>query len=267
MVSAPSLAEFKEHLDDAFSHMEHLPLDQAAKAPSNLTSNISRDGASTTTLGNLFQCLTTLLERCSSPLIIFVALLWTHSNRSMPFLCQRPQNWDAGLQVGSHQSGVEGENHLPRPAGHASFDAAQDNIGFLGCKHTLPARIQIFIPHYPQVLLCRAALNAFVAQFVLILGIALTQVWDLVEPHEVHMGPLLKPVKVLLDGISSLKHGNCTTQPGALNPTRCVFNKNIEYYLSQYGPLRDATCYCLPLDIEPLTVTLWAWPPSQFLTH
>jgi len=42
---------------------------------------------------------------------------------------------DAGLQVGSHQSGAEGQNHLPRPAGHTSFDAAQDTVGLLGCEH------------------------------------------------------------------------------------------------------------------------------------
>jgi len=37
---------------------------------------------------------------------------------------------DAGLQVGSHQSRVEGHNHLPQLAGHASFDAAQDTAGY-----------------------------------------------------------------------------------------------------------------------------------------
>jgi len=47
---------------------------------------------------------------------------------------------DAGLQVGSHQSGAEGQNPLPQPAGHASLDAAQDTVGFLGCKHILPAQ-------------------------------------------------------------------------------------------------------------------------------
>ncbi|KAK4806919.1 LOW QUALITY PROTEIN: hypothetical protein QYF61_012640 [Mycteria americana] len=100
--------------------------------------------------------------------------------------------------------------------------------GFLGCKRTLPAHVQIFIHQYPQVLLCRAALNPFIPQSVLILGIALTQVQDLVlglvELHEVHMGPLLKPVKIPLDGSPSLY---CTTQLGviyklaevALNPT------------------------------------------------
>ena len=47
---------------------------------------------------------------------------------------------DTVLQVGSYKSGVEGENHLPRPGGHTSFDAAQDVIGFLGCERTLLAR-------------------------------------------------------------------------------------------------------------------------------
>jgi len=44
---------------------------------------------------------------------------------------------DTGLQVGSHQSRAEGQNHLPRPAGHTAFDAAQDTVGLLGFKRTL----------------------------------------------------------------------------------------------------------------------------------
>ncbi|KAK4828346.1 hypothetical protein QYF61_026007 [Mycteria americana] len=73
---------------------------------------------------------------------------------------------------------------------------------------------------YSQVLICRATLNPFIPQSVLILQIALAQVQDLAlgltELHEVHMGPLLKPVKVPLDGIPSLKHINCTTQLGVI---------------------------------------------------
>jgi len=48
----------------------------------------------------------------------------------------RAPELDAGLQVGSHESGVEGQNHLPRPAGHADFDAAQNTVGLLGCEST-----------------------------------------------------------------------------------------------------------------------------------
>jgi len=94
---------------------------------------------------------------------------------------------DAGLQVGSAQSRVEGQDPLPRPAGHASLDAAQDTVGLLGCERTLVAHVKLFIHHYPQVLLIRAALNPFIPQPVLIPAIAVTQMQDpalvLVEPH------------------------------------------------------------------------------------
>ena len=77
-------------------------------------------------------------------------------------------------------------------------------FGFLGCERTLSAHAQLFIQQYPRVLLCRAALNPFIPQPVMIPGVALTQVQDLalglVEPPEVHMGPLLQLVPVPLDG-------------------------------------------------------------------
>ncbi|KAK4815415.1 hypothetical protein QYF61_001403 [Mycteria americana] len=59
--------------------------------------------------------------------------------------------------VGTYQEGVEGQNHPPRPAGHASSDAAQDTVGFLGCECTLLAHVQLFVHQYPQVLLSRAS--------------------------------------------------------------------------------------------------------------
>ena len=49
----------------------------------------------------------------------------------------------------SHRSRVEGPNHLPRPAGHTAFDAAQDTVGFPGCKHTLLTHVQFFIHNVP----------------------------------------------------------------------------------------------------------------------
>ena len=48
----------------------------------------------------------------------------------------RALEMDTGLQVSYHQSGAEGRNPLPRPAGHTAFDAAQDMDGLLGCEHT-----------------------------------------------------------------------------------------------------------------------------------
>lgn len=43
---------------------------------------------------------------------------------------------------------AEAENPVPHPAGLASFDAAQDKVGFLGCKYTLLAYIQFLIHQY-----------------------------------------------------------------------------------------------------------------------
>jgi len=61
----------------------------------------------------------------------------------------RAPELDAGLQVGSHESGVKGQNHLPRPAGHASSDAAQNAVGLLGCERTLLGHVQLFVSQDP----------------------------------------------------------------------------------------------------------------------
>jgi len=107
----------------------------------------------------------------------------------------RAPELDAGLQVGSHQSGGEGQDHLSCPAGHAAFDAVQDMVGFLGCKCTLTDHVELLIVKHPQVLLLRAAFSPFIPQLVLVPGLAPTHVQDLalgvVEPHEVHMAHFL----------------------------------------------------------------------------
>ena len=47
----------------------------------------------------------------------------------------------------------EGENCLPRPADHTAFDAAQDTVGFLSCRHPLLAHIKLLVNQHPLVLL------------------------------------------------------------------------------------------------------------------
>ena len=113
-------------------------------------------------------------------------------------------------------------------------------VGLLGCERTLLAHAQLFVHQYPQVLLCRAALNLFTPQPVLMLGIDPTQVQDfilgLVEPRKFNTGPLLKLVQVPLNGIPSLRCVNCTAQLGvicklaesALNPTVYVMDEDIK---------------------------------------
>jgi len=160
---------------------------------------------------------------------------------------------DAGLQMRSHQSGGEGQYHLPPPAGHASFEAAEHRVDLLGCECTLMAHVQLFMYQYPQVFFVRADLDPFILQLVLVLGVAPTQRQDLalglVEPHEVHMGPPLQLVQVSLDGI--LRRVDRSTQLGvicklaavALDPTVCVLDEDTKEYWSQYRLLRNTTCH------------------------
>ncbi|KAK4825874.1 hypothetical protein QYF61_003148 [Mycteria americana] len=115
-------------------------------------------------------------------------------------------------------------------------------------------KIQDSTQQYHQGIFHRAAVNPFIPQPVLILGVASIQVQDLAlgldEPHEFHMGPLLELVQFPLDGIPSLRHVNRTTQlgvicklaEGALNPTVYVIDKDIEQYWSLYRRLSDTTC-------------------------
>lgn len=44
---------------------------------------------------------------------------------------------DAVLQVGPHEGRREEDNYVPHPAGQALFDAAQDTVSLLRCKHVL----------------------------------------------------------------------------------------------------------------------------------
>ncbi|KAK4824741.1 hypothetical protein QYF61_018213 [Mycteria americana] len=268
------------------------------KAPSSLTLNVSRDRASTTSLGNLFQCLTTLifktiapcpvttglakksvpvfpigslevLEGCSKvslqpsrlqaeqpqlsqPVLVgevlqpsdhFCGLALDPLQQLHVLLVLRAPELDTGFQVGSHQSRVEGQNHLPQPAGHASSDAAQDTVGLLHCKRTLLPHVQLFVHQYPQVLFHRATLNHIIPQPDPALGP--------VEPHEVHAGPLLQLVQVPLDDILSFWRVNYTIQlgvicklaEGALDLAVNVIDENTAQHWSQYRPLRDTTCH------------------------
>ncbi|KAK4830182.1 hypothetical protein QYF61_008973 [Mycteria americana] len=242
------------------------------RAPSNLTLNVSRDGASTTSLGSLCQW---VLKGCSKVSLEPSLLQAEQAQLSQPFLIRevlQPSDHFCGPALDPLQQ-VCVFPVLRTP----ELDAAlQDTVGFLGCECTLLAHVQLFIHQYPQVLLHRAALNPFISQPVLIPGVALTQVQDpalgLVEPHEVPIGPLLQLVQVPLDGIPSLRGVNHTTQlgvicklaEGALNPTVHVIDEGVKQYWSQYGSLRDTTChpspsghgavdhYCLDATIQPI---------------
>jgi len=65
---------------------------------------------------------------------------------------------------------VEEQDYLPQPAGHTSFDAAQNMVGFLGYKSTVLTHVQLVIHQYPQVLFSRTVLYPYIPQLVLIVG-------------------------------------------------------------------------------------------------
>jgi len=108
------------------------------------------------------------------------------------------------------------------------------------------AHVKLFIQQYSQVLLSRAALNPLIPQPMLIAGVAPTQIkdlaLDLVEPHEVHTGPLLQLFQILLDGILSFWCVNCTTQLGVickLAEGALDLAKSLMKILNSTGPSTD----------------------------
>ncbi|KAK4822002.1 hypothetical protein QYF61_006616 [Mycteria americana] len=249
---------------------------QLLKAPSNLALNTLREWASITSLGNLFQYLTTLIFKaitlraittcpCKKSLFSFLVgplqvLEGCYKVSPEPsLLCTEQPQLSQPVLIGEL---LQPSDHLRGPPldllqqvhvllmlGAPELNAVlQDTVGFLGCKHTLLAHVELLINQHPQMLLLRAALNPPFAQPVFVLGIAPAHVQDLalglVELHELCMGPPLKPVKVPLDGIPSLQCVNRTTQlgvisklaEGALNPTVHVTDKCVKQCLSEYRP-------------------------------
>lgn len=80
---------------------------------------------------------------------------------------------DTVLQVASHKSRADGQDHLPCLAGHSAFDATQDTVVVLGCQCTLLAHAELLVYQQPQALLLRAILSPLSAQYAFALGIAL----------------------------------------------------------------------------------------------
>lgn len=99
--------------------------------------------------------------------------LWTCPIRSMSLFRMTPWTWTQHSRRGLTRA--EGENPLPQSAGHSAFGAVQDVSGFLACKHTLTAHVQLPVHQHHQVLFPRAALNPSLAQPLFVLGIALVQ--------------------------------------------------------------------------------------------
>jgi len=72
---------------------------------------------------------------------------------------------DAGLLMGSQQSGAEGQNPLPRPAAHAAGGMQpRVQLAFWAASAHCRVVFELLVNQHPQVLLLRAAPNPFSAQ-------------------------------------------------------------------------------------------------------
>ena len=65
---------------------------------------------------------------------------------------------------------------------------SKNMVGFLGCKHTLLAHVELLIKEHPQVLFLRATLIHSLPCLYLFLGLPCHKYIGLVELHEVCIG-------------------------------------------------------------------------------
>ncbi|PKU44118.1 hypothetical protein llap_5595 [Limosa lapponica baueri] len=160
------------------------------------------------------------IEEVFQPLIIFMALLWTCSSRSMSFLYWGHQSWMQCSRRGLTKAEQRG-SHLQQHAGHASFDAAKDMVGFLG---TASARCQLMSnfsstntpKSFSTGLLSIPSSPLSVPIPVVALTLVHDLVFGLVELVGIRMHELHQPIKVPMDAMLSPKLINCTTQLGVI---------------------------------------------------
>ncbi|PKU46836.1 hypothetical protein llap_2809 [Limosa lapponica baueri] len=124
-----------------------------------------------------------------------------------------------------HQGRVEGEDDLPRPAGHTLLDSPQDAIGLLGHKGTLLAHGHSVVHQDSQVFFHRAALQQVSPQPLLVHGVIAPQVQHPtlfpVESHKVPLCPTLQPVQVSVHGGTAFW---CVSHPSRF----CIISKLAE---------------------------------------
>jgi len=130
----------------------------------------------------------------------------------------------------------------------------------------LQMHVQHFIHQYTKILPGRVTLK----RLQTCLGLPQVQqlALGLVEPHLVHVGPLLEPVKLPLDGISPFYCASCTTQldvicklaENVLDLLIWVIDKDVKEYQFLNISLGTLLITSLYLDIETTSHFLsWLW--------
>ncbi|KAK4819900.1 hypothetical protein QYF61_014635 [Mycteria americana] len=241
-----------------------------------------RDGDSTTSLGSLFQCWTTLpavvesdevspqppslqAEQRQGPQPLPISLvLQTLPQLRCPCLdtlqplnvslVARGPTLNTAFEVRPHQCRVQGHNHCPTPAGHAIPDTSQDAVGFLGHLGTLPAHIQLAVDQHPQ---CR------------IRHLALLNLIQLASAHRSSLSRSL--CRAFLPSSRSTLLPNLVSSENFLRVCSIPSSRSLIKILNKTGPNTDPWGTPLvtgrQLELTPFTTTLWARPSSQFFTQ
>ncbi|KAK4832522.1 hypothetical protein QYF61_023854 [Mycteria americana] len=155
-------------------------------------------------------------------------------------------------------TGFEGHDHFPSPAGHTNFDTSQDAIGFLGHLGTLLAHIQVAVNQHPQVLFCWAAFQPLFPKPVALHGVAVAQVQDLalslVEPHTIGPSPLIQPSLPTLRQINTPTQLGvvCKLTEGALDPFVQIIDKDIKQNWPQHRALGNTACDWPPTGVNSI---------------
>lgn len=138
--------------------------------------------------------------------------------------------------VWPHESRIQGNNHLPAPAGCAISHKRQEAIGLLGHQSTLLAHIQPSVDRHPPVLFLHTVLQPICPRPVALPGAVVTKVQDpalgLVKLHLTGLNPAILPTQFILKGpptprqldTSSMLGVICKLMEGALNPLIQVIN-------------------------------------------
>ena len=106
-------------------------------------------------------------DRCSNPLITFMAVCWTRSSMSISFLYWKAHYGPSTPDV-SHQCWIKGKDQLLWLAGNTLSNTAQGAICLICLKSTLLAHVKRAVNQDHQGLFCRADFQPVMPQAVLV---------------------------------------------------------------------------------------------------
>lgn len=245
------------------------------RAPSNLTLNMSNDGATDSfsgqprekqpswkaavrppwSLSSPGRTVTAsqpfFIRDVFRPSDYFCGFFWTQVDVC---LVQGNPRTGHGALSGVSQKQRSGWELSPQLATHTSFDAARDTVDFLACRHTLPAPVQFLLYQNPKVILC--------SLFSIHSPCNLCWYWGLPQPrcrvldlallnlvlHKSRMAAFLRLVQVPVDGITSLQQNQLLSLVSPAGVPRMHFVRlSTLKTLSSTGPSMDFRGIWFPL--------------------